>query len=369
MAIFAIIKHIIINFDNMENYEILQIEFMGNSLYAWILAAAVFFVALIVMKVFKTIILVKLKKLTKKTETDIDDIVINAIQAVHWPFFALIALYIALRFISVPEAINNCAYYIILINIVYYAVRALQKFVDYGAQKISARRGDEAENEGIMTMITILIKIGLWALAVLLILANLGYNITSLIAGLGIGGLAVALAVQNILSDLFSSVSIYLDKPFKPGDFIILDNGAYMGTVKRIGIKTTRVQTLQGEELVVSNHELTATKIQNFGKMQRRRIVFAVGVTYNTPAEKLEKIPEIIREIVEAQDKATLDRSHFKEFADSSLNFETVYFVELADYNEYMNTQQKINLALVKKFEEEKIEFAFPTQTVYLEKQ
>jgi len=176
----------------------------------------------------------------------------------------------------------------------------------------------------------------------------------------------VALALQNVLGDMFSSFAIYIDKPFQVGDFIVV--GKDKGVVEKIGLKSTRIRTLQGEELIISNNELTSTRIQNFKKMEKRRIVFTLGVTYNTPADMLAKIPKIIKEVISKEKKLTFDRCHFKEYADSSLNFEIVYYVNDPDYLTNMNFRQKVNLAIYKKFAKEKIEFAYPTQTIYVEK-
>ena len=203
-------------------------------------------------------------------------------------------------------------------------------------------------------------------MAVILILSNLGYNVNSLVASLGIGGIAVALAVQNILSDIFCSFTIYLDKPFVVGDRIVLDK--YSGYVKKIGIRTTRIETLEGDELVVSNKDLTSSRIRNYKKMQRRRIVFQVGVEYETKAEKLKQIPKMIKQIIDNIEVIDFARVHFKEFGDSSLIFEIVYYTNSNDYDVYMDKQQELNLAIVEKFEEEKINIAYPTQTVFIKK-
>ena len=218
-----------------------------------------------------------------------------------------------------------------------------------------------------MNALSFIARLVLWATILLLILDNLGVDITALVAGLGIGGVAIALAVQNILGDLFASLSIVLDKPFVLGDFVIV--GDLMGSVENIGIKTTRVRSLSGEQLVFSNNDLLTSRIRNFGRMQERRVVFKLGVTYQTPAEKLEGIPGIIREAIEARDKTRFDRSHFASYGDFSLDFETVYYVLSADYNLYMDIQQAINLAIFRRFADEGIEFAYPTQTLFLEKE
>jgi len=201
-------------------------------------------------------------------------------------------------------------------------------------------------------------------LALLLALDNLGVNITALVAGMGIGGIAVALAAQNILGDLFASISIVLDKPFVINDFIIV--GDYMGSVEHIGVKTTRIRSLSGEQIVFSNTDLLNSRVRNFKRMVERRVVFSFGVVYGTPAEKLEAIPGIVRGIIEAIDGTRFDRAHFAKYGDSSLDFEVVYFVVTGDYNVYMDIQQAINLAIYRSFEDEGLGFAFPTQTIFL---
>jgi small-conductance mechanosensitive channel len=248
-------------------------------------------------------------------------------------------------------------------------VIVLQKIIDYGFKKLMKKKEKEDDgrfNPNIIIIFRKISKIALWAVAFLVLLQNLGYDITALIAGLGIGGIAIAFALQNILSDIFSSFTIYFDKPFEVGDFIII--GKDMGTVKTIGIKSTRIQTLQGQELIVSNRELTGTRINNYKKMEKRRVVFSFGVVYGTSTEKLKKMPETIKNIIDNTELAELDRVHFIEFGEFSLKFEVVYFLSSSDYNKYMDTQQNINLKIKEQFEKEGIEFAFPTQTVFLNK-
>jgi small-conductance mechanosensitive channel len=203
-----------------------------------------------------------------------------------------------------------------------------------------------------------------WAAVLLVLLDNLGVNITTLIAGLGVGGIAVALAAQNVLGDLFSSLSIVLDKPFVVGDFIVI--GEFMGSVEHVGLKTTRLRSLSGEQVVFSNTDLLNSRIRNYGRMFERRVVSKIGVTYQTPAGKLRRIPTIIRDIVEAQDKVRFDRAHFQTFGDSALTFEFVYYVLTPEYNYYMDVQQSINLALFEQLAAEGVEFAYPTQTVFV---
>lgn len=207
-------------------------------------------------------------------------------------------------------------------------------------------------------------RLALWAAVLLLVLDNLGVQVTTLLAGLGIGGVAVALALQSILGDLFASVSILVDKPFEIGDFIIV--GDLMGTVEHIGLKSTRVRSLSGEQIIFGNTDLLGSRIRNFKRMYERRVVFSIGVTYDTPYAKVAAIPGWIRALVEAQPDVRFDRAHLAKFGPSSLDYEVVYFVKRADYNLYMDRQQSIHLALLRRFEEEGVAFAFPTQTLHV---
>jgi len=244
----------------------------------------------------------------------------------------------------------------------------LSRVIDYFFEKIIKKRLEEDStfDSSIIKLLGKGLRAVVWFVALLLVAQNLGYDITALIAGLGIGGIAVAFALQGILSDIFASFSIYFDRPFQTGDFIIVGNE--MGTVKHIGLKSTRIQTLQGEELVMSNKELTEARIHNHKKMERRRIGFRFGVVYDTPTKKLRQIPQMVKDIIATQESVDVDRVHFTEFGDFSLNFQVMYYMNTPNYTAYMDTQQAINLAIKEKFEQEGIEFAYPTQTVYVKK-
>lgn len=204
----------------------------------------------------------------------------------------------------------------------------------------------------------------LWSVVALAVLSNLGVNITAFVASLGVGGIAVALAVQSILADLFASLSIAVDKPFEVGDFVVV--GSVAGTVQMIGLKTTRIRSLQGEEVVMSNTDILKQTISNYRPMQERRIVFTFGVAYDTPVDKVEALPGVVRQLVEAQAALRFDRAHFKGFGDSSLDFEVVYIVKDPGFNVYMDLQQTINLGLMREFAAMGVEFAFPTRTIHI---
>ncbi len=210
-------------------------------------------------------------------------------------------------------------------------------------------------------------KILAWALIILLILDSLpGVEMTSLLAGLGIGGLAIGLALQSILGDLFASLAIVLDKPFVLGDFITI--GEYAGTVESIGLKSTRLRSLSGEQMIFSNTDLLNSRIRNYKRMSRRRVAFQIGVCYETPYEKLTAIPKLLQEIIDTQSQVTFERAHLQSFGDFSINYEVVYHVESSNYLTFMDVQQAINLEIFRQFAAQGIGMAYPTQTLWLKK-
>lgn len=321
-----------------------------------------FFITFIILKVAKYLIVFRLKKITDLTKTDWDDSLINAINGLDSLFYLAVPFYIAIQFLNFNHIINQLTQGITLIIITYNAVKVLENIIS----KFFTSVVNKEKNETIGKFLQIATKILLWTIALILILQNLGYQVTALLGGLGVAGIAVGFALQNILGDIFSFISIYFDKPFEIGDFIIVGND--MGTVEKIGVKSTRIKTLQGEQLVISNQQLTTSRINNYKTLKKRRVEFSFGVKYETPHQKMKKIPQLVENIVQQIPQAKFDRAHFKNLGDFSLNYEVVYYIDDGDYNLYMDVQQDINLALMKKFEQEKIEFAYPTQTLILNK-
>lgn len=220
---------------------------------------------------------------------------------------------------------------------------------------------------GSIAVIRFVARVSVWAVVLLLTLDNLGVDITALVAGLGIGGIAVALAVQKVLGDLLASLSIALDRPFAVGDFLVI--GDLMGAVEYIGIKSTRLRSLGGEQIVMSNADLLGGRLRNYGRMQERRVVFSIGVTYETPRDRLKVIPQLLRSAIEEHESARFDRAHFARFGPYSLDFECVYYVLSADYNLYMDVQQAINFRIHEHLESRGVQFAYPTQVVLMARQ
>jgi len=340
--------------------------YLGNSVRTWLIALGVAAAIFIVLRVLKALFLRKILKLSAKTATDVDDLVAELVRKIHFLFLFPLSLYFGSKILSLSDKSDHVLGQLMTIAVIVQGVIWGGVIFEYAIGRARAGKDQDPSDKTKLAVLSFVFKIVLWAVAVLLILDNLGIKVTALVAGLGVGGIAIALAVQSILGDLFASLSIILDKPFVIGDFIVVDD--LRGTVEHIGLKTTRVRSLGGEQLVFANSDLLNSRIRNYRRMEERRIAFALGVTYQTPAEKLERIPGMIREVVEAQERCRFDRAHFVSYGDSSLNFETVYYVTVPDYVVYLDIQQAINLALFRRFETEAIEFAYPTQTIFVER-
>lgn len=340
--------------------------YLGNSLLKWVIALAVAVSIYVALSILRRTVGSRLKILADRTTTDLDDFLVDLIQVrTKKILFLALAAYGASMFIVLPLEVQRIILGAVFVLLFLQVGLWGNGIISFFVTRRVAKDGEEGLNLEAYSVITWIAKAALWIIVVLLALNNLGIEITALVAGLGISGIAVALAVQNILGDLFASLSIVMDRPFEIGDFIIV--GDQMGTVEHVGLKTTRVLSLSGEQIVFSNNDLLGSRIRNFRRMNERRVLFTLGVTYQTPADKLERIPGMIREIIEVQEQARFDRAHFSTFGDFSLNFEIVYWVLDRDYALFREIQQEINLALYRKFEEEEIEFAYPTQTLFVE--
>lgn len=337
-----------------------------NTQNDYLVALGIFLSLFIVLKLFDSYFVYVLQKAAKKTKMQYDDMVVGFLEELNWPFYAYIALYIGSLFIALPRLIEQTLWYLLLLCLVYYAAKAANGVVNYlfETEIKKRKKKEQASGESMLRVLKVMANIIVWTLALLMLLSNFGVEITPLVASLGVGGIAIALALQTVLSDLFSAFAIYFDKPFEEGDFVII--GGDMGVIKHIGIKTTRIQALGGQELVISNSELTSSRINNYKRMPSRRVVFSFGVEYHTTPKQLREIKKVVSGIISKTDHARLDRVHFKGFGDSSLDFECVYYLDSADYNLYMDAQEKINLAVKEKVENLGIGFAFPTRTVHM---
>jgi len=345
---------------------ILEFEVFGNSLGAWLIAAIFSTSIAMLLNLARTMLIRRrLAAQTSKDNTHMNDVFLDILSRTRLPFLLLISFIAGAQFLTLPQKpqkfIDLAFVTILFIQVAIWANRAISLWI---SRYMSMRDETDGASATSMSVIGFIARMVLWSVMGLMILDNLGVNITALVASLGIGGIAVALALQNILGDVLASLSIVMDKPFVIGDFIIVDD--VLGTVEYVGLKTTRLRSLGGEQIILSNADLLKSRVRNYKRMYNRRVVFGFGITYEVPREKLGRIPDAVRGIIESIPKARFDRAHFKEYGESSLNFEVVFYVEDPDYNVYMDIQQAINLAIFDLFEKEGIDFAYPTRTLYL---
>ena len=343
----------------------LDIEFWNNTVLDYLIFLGSLAVTLIIILIFKRIVIRWLKKWSQKTPTSLDDMLLKAFKRYLLPLLYIGALYLNTKWLKLSKGVSDIVGVIALAAVMIFGAVVISSIIIYLFNKYFEKK-QTSVNKLAMQWLAVIIKAIVWVSALLLFLDNLDIKITPVLAGLGIGGVAVAFAAQAILEDMFSFVTIFFDRPFEIDDFIIVDDMS--GTVEHIGIKTTRVRSISGEQLIFSNKDLTNSRVRNYKRMQNRRAVFSVGVTYDTPLDKLKEIPGLIKEIIDAVEKTQFDRAHFNEFADSSLDFEIVYFVLSQEYAVYMDVQQEINFGIKEAFDARGIAFAYPTQTLYLQK-
>jgi len=351
-----------------EYADFLKSEFYGNTVWEWAAALGLTVAVFAALKIMQAVGLEQIKKLAAKARLSRANLLLDTLKKTKFLVLLFISLFVGSLGLTLPEntqaLIRSVAITALLLQTGFWAASLLNGWLNHYRTTKMAK--DPAAVTS-MAAVGFIAQVGIWAAILLLILDNLGVDVTALVAGLGIGGIAVALAVQNILSDLFASLTIVLDKPFVVGDFLILGPD-HLGSVENIGLKTTRLRSLSGEQIIMSNSDLLSSRVRNYGRMFERRVPVIIGVTYQTPREKLVKIPEIIRAAIEGQEKTRFDRAHFMRFGDFSLDFEYVYYVKGANYNEYMDVNQAINLYIHEAFEKEGIEFAYPTQSLFVEK-
>jgi small-conductance mechanosensitive channel len=342
-----------------------NMTFGGNTLAGWAIALSILLVLIVGLRVATRAVARQVRRFSKGTASEIDDLVGDLVDRTNLLFLLVLGASVASYALALSPRAAQGLRILVVCGVLIQAAIWVSAVANHFLTRYRKRM--QVADPGVATAMgaaAFAVRVAVWGAVLLIALDTLGVDITTLIAGLGVGGIAVALAVQNVLGDLFASVSIVLDRPFVVGDFI--DLGGHMGVVENVGLKTTRVRSLSGEELVIANSDLLSSRIRNYKRMSERRVLFEVGVVYGTPSDKLGRIPGLVRNAVESCDNTRFDRSHFKTFGDSALLFETVYYMTVPDYNAYMDTQQAINLELYQKFEAEEIEFAYPTQTLFL---
>jgi small-conductance mechanosensitive channel len=337
----------------------------SNSVLDWLIAAAIASGAVIMLLLIRRFVRGYHRKMLATAATELLEIPMQVLSRTSLLFFIVLALFVGMQWLTrgpTTERVISSALTIALFwQAGVWAGEATAAWLD---RKRRRSMTTDRAAVGSLGIIGFILNVAIWALVLLLTLDNLGVDITALVAGLGIGGIAVALAVQNVLGDLFASLSITLDRPFVIGDFLAV--GDFLGSVEYIGIKSTRLRSLSGEQIIMSNSDLLSSRVRNYGRMSERRVVFSTSITYETPLELIERVPAVIREIVEAQQGTRFDRSHFARHAAASLDFETVYYVLSADFNRYMDIQQAINLRLHRELTRLGVQFAYPTQRLLI---
>ena len=346
---------------------ILDQTLWSNTVYQWLIFLAIVLGLSLTVKLFKSVVIRRLRLWTQRTHTNWDDFVVGLAENSLVPLLYISSFYFGLKTLMLAEKLENILHVAYLIGITFFVLKiissAFRKFVYSFIRREENSQDKEKQAGGLIVITNVLI----WILGIIFLIDNLGYNVTTLIAGLGVGGIAIALAAQAVLGDLFSYFVIFFDRPFEIGDFVVI--GDKNGTIEYIGIKTTRIRTLSGEQLVCSNTDLTNSRLHNFKRMERRRIVFSLGVTYQTSGDQLAEIPGLVKHIVSSRPQLQFDRGHFSGYGDFSLNFEFVYFVLDPDYTVYMDNQQAVYLEIFTAFEKRGIDFAYPTQTLLIGQQ
>jgi small-conductance mechanosensitive channel len=336
---------------------------LGNTLLSWFIALGIIVVSWAVIRIARVVLLKRFKDYSSKTRSTLDDFIVHLTEGALVPALYLGSLYAGVSFLTFSPKVNRLMHIVVLVIITFIIIKTITSALNYLINNALGNDAADVEKKRQARGIILIVNIVLWIMALVFLVNNLGYNITSVVTGLGIGGVAIALASQAILGDLFNYFVIFFDKPFEVGDFIIVDDK--MGSIEYIGVKSTRIRTLSGEQLICSNTNLVNARIHNYKRMETRRVVFNFNLVYSTPPEKVAKIPGIVKEIILSQQTTRFDRAHFSAFGQFSLTFEVVYYILSADYNVYMDRQQAIYLAILSAFKKENVQFAMPTQTLF----
>jgi small-conductance mechanosensitive channel len=340
--------------------------FLNNRLWDYLIFLISLVCGAIVIWLFKMYLFKYLKKWSEKTSTNIDDFLVKTLEKKLFPLLYYSLIYFSLYGLTLNAFLKRGINIVGMVLLVFYSVQFGLEAVSCILEFIWVKKEMDQSRKDALKGIILVFKGLVWCLAIVILLDNLGVKVSGLVAGLGIGGVAVALAAQAVLGDLFSYFTIFFDRPFEIGDFVIV--GDFLGTVEHIGVKTTRLRSLSGEQVILSNSDLTNSRVRNYKRMARRRIVFQIGVTYETDLTNMKVIPKIIKDIISGFEDTIVDRAHFASYGDFSLIYEIAYYVIGSDYNRYMDIQQEINFQIKEQFEKKGIEFAYPTQTLFLKR-
>lgn len=344
--------------------KILDTIYWGNSLEKYFIVVGGMILTWILLRIIKKLAVKKLQKWAATTTNQFDDVLVSAFDRFAVPIVYLMLNYSLIQLLTISIKVEKVISVAVSLITMVFVVNMINYALHYGVKTYMDIKGEPSGRMKQLTGILTVIKVIIWFLGILFLASNLGYDITTIIAGLGVGGIAIALAAQNILGDLFSYFVIFFDKPFEVGDFVVV--GAEQGAIEKIGVKTVHIRSISGEQLIMPNSEIVKATIKNFKRLEKRRKIFSIGVTYNTSPLILAEIPQLIKDIITNTADTELIRCHLMAFADSSINFEIVYFVLSDDFIKYMDIHQEICLSIANCFKDKQIEFAFPSQTIYL---
>src|SRR5690554_3421046 len=347
--------------------EVLAQPFWGNTVYDYLFVLGAIIFGVLIIKIIKGPVLRNVKALTSKTKSVVDDFIVDSVERFGIPALYIVVISWALRLLNMSPRMISFIEFATTIIVTVLVIRFISSTILMLLTRYVRHQSGGEEKVKQLYGIMVIINVFIWTVGILFLLDNRGYDVTAIIASLGIGGIAIALAAQNIVGDIFNYFVIFFDKPFEVGDFVVIDEKN--GVIEYVGLKTTRIKTLSGEQLVFSNSDLTNSRIHNFKKMERRRIVFKIRTTYETTHTQLKEVPGLLKAIVTEQKPVTLDRAHFFAYTDSGLDFEVVYYVESGDYTLYMDIQQAINLRIHEEFEKRGITVAVPTRALYINRE
>lgn len=345
--------------------DVLDRALLGSTVERWLLLLAAVVLSFLVLGLLRRLVAWWLKRFREHANTTWEAVLVDVLEKTRGYFLFALALVVAAYLVGWNERGKTAVLGILTLAALLQSGRWGNSLITLWSHRYRERKlAHDAGSVTTIAALAFLARIVLWSVILLMVLDNVGVNVTTLVAGLGIGGIAVGLALQNVLGDLFASLSIVLDRPFVIGNMLAVDD--VVGSVENVGLKSTRLRSLSGEQVIFSNAKLLDSRIRNYGRMLERRVVFELGIEYDTPAAQIETIPGVVRDIIEAREQVRFDRGHFKAHGDSALRFEFVYYVLSPDYNLYMDIHQAISFAIHRAFEEREIHFAFPTQTLYL---
>lgn len=336
----------------------------GNRIGAYLFTGVAMLCVMLFYRLIRRKLLQVIRRLVNTTHTKLDDLLVDLSEKFVLPYLFLLTNFSIMNRLSLPAGLRNTGSTAFHFITTYFLVRLINYLLHRSVVMYMEGKGESTERIGQLNGFLFIIKLVIWITGLMLLASNLGYDITTLLAGFGVGGIAIALAAQNILGDLFSYLVIFLDKPFENGDYIV--TSGYQGVVEKIGIKTTHVRSLDGQQLIMPNAELARSVIQNFKRLERRRVVFTIGVVYATPAPLLRAVPGLIQAVFADREEAEFERVHLVSFGDFSINYEIVYYVNSADFLLYRDLHHAVCIDVFTAFEKAGIAFAFPTQTLFV---